>query len=335
MAKITTRIISLSLPSDLDDLHCKDGEVEHGELIFPTPEDTTVSSGNSGNQDNSQTSDNKKNPEYRIDPTLDTTPVGQIPAESKLLLIHRPTLSSSIFIFVQLKDGRLAYIRNNPGTIRILSEMAFDTIINTSSLNDFVIFHTLSSTVYALYNRKSDSGYTFLNKAPAPPKVLFRHIPCAIPPYSPSEESYPSFSIETSVPEDQAESAIDWLAGRQNTTLDTPVKNNLKQNIASAFSTLLTAIEKAGLYLSPVMAAASLESREGSLFRPTPPVILSSDEKMRLNISSVSYSAGVMYIRLTLTRRPFKIAVSADSNYFSEVMRDIFPRLSFFSLSGI
>lgn len=278
------KIIFLKPASAADDLRCDDGELAN----FPSGPSFST----------------QPEPELPLDHFSSLREIS-VPAGAEFLAMHvLPDGTANAII--RLADGSFAYMRDG-SSAPIPADRQFHATLKAGGVGPWLVILT---DTYLLYSCWNGAGYSRLGEAPGAPEGVFSTTTKALPPYSYVEGQLPRLSVKVPIGKDSAGDVLNWLAGRDS-ECSSPTRLNIISNVADKFREFLADARAAGLYLSPVRAAAAWRLPDGTLWqRSAATTLRPSNERMALQISAADCDDEFLYLTLTVSRAPFAVSFS-------------------------
>lgn len=280
--------ITLKRQSELDDIQCRDGELEGYDFLFPSSDDD----GNSSDGNNSGGGNDSLACHLTLDKSF------PVPSGSRFVAAHRPSGASAPHSVVLLQNGHLAFNNDtlpgasplavNPAPAWVtFSPQPIEGFRKVSAIGNWLSILTDTSLFFALWSEK---GYLWLGEAPNAPDVSFSAKPKALPPYSMAEGELPRFTVAVSA----------------NTDINKAIQGALNEFLAN--------VKKAGLFLNQTYASSAWRLMDGRLWLKgdTQPVGAVGEASLRTVSSSTR--DGVTYITMEVARAPFSIEIVSEQN---------------------
>lgn len=308
--KYVTSIFNLSPPSATSDLLCPDGEMISPRWIF-SKEEVEGLKKNSGNTSSGNISDNNtsQTTSFRTIPYKENIPLFRLHPGQRLIMLHTPSEKNQPHALVATSDSRVAVLKPGSDILHMISPSNSPAIKEAAQTDSFISFLTDKGLHYAYYRADTDS-YTWMGPSPEAPAVTFAMKPVPMPPYSHTEADFPIMEVSAPVADNHSQACIDWLAGHNTSLCPDSVKICVRKAVAASFQEFISAAGNAGLDYFPVMAKAAYMAEDRSLFRPAEPQLLQPEESPVLRIVAVSHVSGILHLRLTAGRRPFRITAT-------------------------
>ena len=305
-------IIKLLPASALSDIECKDGEVENA--VFPSGDSSSSSSSSSYS--------------FRFSESATPPSPVSLPAMATFLCMHHPPGVDAPHAVALLPDGTLVFSSTRASSpVRAVvavpvawlpvSSVAVKGVVKAVAVGEWLVILTDSALLYALW---SDGTYVWYGESSSLLTAEFTPLSRALPPYSNVDSDFPVLSVSVGIGGDTSSAVLDWLAGNSS-VCSLATRRNILNAVGTAVEGFLVAVKKAGLYFSPVKAAACLRLSDGTLWLQSAPVYVSSvsvsespgvSSPLSLRITAAGCSDGSLFMNLRLSRRPFEVSSSVE-----------------------
>lgn len=249
-----------------------------------------------------------------------------LPQGAEFLCMHRPPGAYEARAIVRLADGTLAFnysraVGQGPSHSTTVTWVAVspdpvDDLVKVCGVGEHLVIHTSSRLLYAVWN---GTRYDWLGAPPSALQAEFSSVPRELPPYSFSASGYPAVTVSVSVGNDSTADVLNWLAGT-STSCSATTRANITGAVKAAVGEFVRAVRSAGLFLSPVKAAACRELPDGGLWQLSSAVYVSPDSvsasyepmaPLTARIAAADCSGGTLTMSLQLSRSPFEVAVKS------------------------
>lgn len=321
--------ISILPPSSLDDLCCRDGEITNPLWVFSGQEikdDAPSRKPSSGSDE----------PDLSLPPfpalglpALSAAHKFRIPDGFRIIAFHNPGNGRDLRPLVISPDALpgVMFDDSHVSMIPDADPLLYDSVAVTGN---FISCITREGVRFFRYRPDSDS-YEWLGDTPSHPSVSFSLEPSAFPPYSAVADSPPLFDVAVGVADDLSAATLDWLAGHDSRRCPDSVKGAVCTAVASAFSTLLDKIERAGYIFGSLSAAAARVTSSGNLTLLSPLLPLGFQAPVALQIVSASHNSGILAMRLRLNRSPSRLKAVVPAAEMPSAWRAAFPKVALLS----
>ena len=276
------KIITLKPASELDDIQCKDGELEDADYLF--------------GEDEGHGKDTIH--------TLRVRDAVRIPPGAEFLAVHEPE-EGVRNIIIRLADGMAAWFD-------IASHLlGVSGAVKAAGAGEWLTILTRDTLHYARWN---GIVYDIYGSTPAPPAARISGVAAALPPYSYTADEPPQIDITVSIGDTTPKEVLDWLAGT-STRCPVTVRENITAAVRESLAAFLNAANDAGLHLSPVESACAWQLHDGTLWQQSAAELIVSprggNDGLSLAITAAECNEGRLYMKLSLSRTPFAVSAYA------------------------
>ena len=304
--------LELRKPGDLDDLLCKDGEVEDGDWLFPeSGEAGEEGSGGDGGTGGDAGTGGEAGLRLSMERIFD------LPEGFQLICLHKTEGERErVNAVMSNREGRL-YFLDVKHPYEGLQSMGTGGPVVLADIKEGVgagAYLVLKDGRWLHYAKwePGEGNYLWLGEVPNPPAVKYTVAYPKFPPYSLLDGDYPNIDVGVELDDTDGPAAAAWLTGATPQGCREAVRNEVKLRIGERVREFVKAVSLAGMHLYPLWVSAGWELEDGSLWlEGAPEKIQPEGEGLTLSISTAVYMSGTLRIRLGLSRRPYRVTAAA------------------------